>query len=52
MLAVDVWLGSKYVPDSIHVSWLFLRENNKNLLVFDNTKAIRYPSYQVKNETK
>ena len=43
MLAVDVWLGSEYAFDSIHPSWLFLRENKRNLLLLLNAQNIRYP---------
>ena len=47
---VDVRLGSKYAPDSIHPSWLFLCKNNSNLLILLNAQIIRYPRYNMKNK--
>ena len=42
---LDVWLGSEYTPDSICLSWLFLRENNTNLPILHNAGIIGLPSF-------
>ena len=48
--SVDVRLVSKFASDSIHLSWLFLSENNTNLPILLKARINRYPKYNMKSK--